>query len=362
MAVKKRLQSLDIVRGFTVAGMILVNNGHSGSFETLRHAQWNGLTLCDLVFPFFLFIMGVSIYLSFSGRGFEMTAPKFWKILKRTVLLLLIGLLINWFDKAIAGNVLCFETLRYWAVLQRIALCYFLACIIALTVKHRYVLWIVAGLIVAYSAILILGHGYDYDASTNVLARVDLSLFGYDHIYHKSPVDPEGLLGTVSALVNVLLGFYCGLKIKQKSTVDEKISAVLLAGAVMLIIGFVISYGLPLNKRVWSPSYALVSSGFCALLFGVVMKIVDGQQPRHWVGSCMNFFKVFGVNALVLYVFSEFFAIIISEFGISDAYFNFLASLIAVPQLASLAYAITLVMICYAVGYPLYSRKIYIKL
>ena len=362
MAVKTRLQSLDIVRGFTVAGMILVNNGHSGSFETLRHAQWNGLTLCDLVFPFFLFIMGVSIYLSFSSRGFKLTVPTFWKVAKRTVLLLLLGLLINWFDKAIAGNILCFETLRYWAVLQRIALCYFIVCMIALTVNHRYILWIVGGLLLGYGTILIVGHGYDYDASTNILARVDLSLFGYDHIYHKSPVDPEGLLGTMSAVVNVLLGFYCGKQIKRNQEIVAKTEAVLLAGAVMLIIGFVVSYALPLNKRVWSPSYALVSSGFCALLLGVVMKLVDNGKPQPAVAKCLEFFKVFGVNALVLYIFSEFFAIVIGEFGLSDWWFGVLSSTIPVAQFSSLAYAISLVLICFAVGYPLYKKKIYIKL
>ena len=117
-----RLQSLDVLRGMTVAGMILVNNGYGESFEMLRHSKWNGMTPCDLVFPFFLFIMGISCYLSLSKSKFTASGPVLFKILKRTVLLFAIGLFINWFDHAIEGDLLCFGHLRIWAVMQRIAL------------------------------------------------------------------------------------------------------------------------------------------------------------------------------------------------------------------------------------------------
>lgn len=360
----QRLQSLDILRGFTVAGMIMVNNGHSGMFGTLRHAAWNGLTLCDLVFPFFLFIMGVSLYLSFSGRGFVLTRPTAWKIVKRSLLLIIIGLAINWFDKAVGGNINCFSTLRYWAVLQRIALCYFIAAFTVLLVSRRAVLWISLCLLVVYGIIIIVGNGYDQDPSTNVISQADLWLFGYDHIYHKSAVDPEGLLGTLGSLVNVFLGFSCGAFVKNDKPVGEKICNVLLFGTLVLMAGYLLSFSFPFNKRIWSPSFALATSGWCALLLGVVMRGVDfgAASVVSPSGSVSNFFKVFGVNALFLYVFSEVLAVVCSETGLSDRWFGFLASAIPVAQLASLCYALSFVAFCFLAGYPLWKRRIYIKL
>ena len=211
-----RLLSLDILRGITVAGMILVNNGWGESFEMLRHAEWNGMTPCDLVFPFFLFIMGISCYLSLVKSEFKPTPQVVRRVVKRTVLLFAIGLFINWFDHAIGGDFLCFGHLRIFAVLQRIALCYGVVSLFALFCNHKYTIPVAIGLLVIYSAILVFGNGYVEDASVNVLAQVDLHLFGYDHLYHWSPVDPEGLLGTISSVAHVLFGFYCGRIIRQK--------------------------------------------------------------------------------------------------------------------------------------------------
>lgn len=361
---KTRLQSLDIVRGITVAGMILVNNGHSGSFELLQHSKWNGLTLSDLVFPFFLFIMGVSMYLSFSSRGFKLTWPTSGKILKRSVLLIVLGLAINWFDKAVAGNILCFETLRYWAVLQRIALCYLIMSFLVLTVPHKALGYILVGLLIGYDFLLKFGHGWDYDASTNLLAQVDLNLFGYDHIYHKSPVDPEGLVGTLGSLINVLIGFMCGMQLKINKHLEVKGRSKLMAmfGAGYLIAGLLFSLGDPINKRVWSPSFALITSGLCQLLLAGVMYMTDWRHPGKIGASAWNFFKVFGVNALVIYIASEFLAIVLAETGVSDAVFNGISAVISIPQLASLCYAILFVLLNFAIGYPLYKKKIYIKL
>lgn len=356
---KQRLLSLDIVRGITVAGMILVNNGHGESFEMLSHARWNGLTLCDFVFPFFLFIIGVSIYLSFSRRGFNLTADTFRKIAKRTLLLFLIGLAINWFDKAIGGNINCFGELRIWAVMQRIALCYFLVSMFALTVNARYTLATIVGLLIAYAALLIAGNGYSTVAEENLLYRADEWLVGYNHMYHKSPVDPEGLLGTADAVVNVLLGFYCAMKMSRSEEISQKIISLLYIGAILTFCGFLLHFGFPFNKRIWSPSFTLITSGFCALLLGVVMNIVDARQKR---GRLTSFFEAFGVNALILYVASEVMAILFGEIGINDLLFNALSAIIPMPQLASLAYALIYVMMNFAIGYPLWRKRIYIKL
>ena len=357
MSQSKRLLSLDILRGLTVAGMILVNNGYGESFEPLKHSRWNGMTPCDLVFPFFLFIMGVSTYLSLSKYQFRVSGEVLGKIAKRTILLFLIGLFINWFDLAIDGDFACFDHLRIWAVLQRIALCYGITSLLALTINHRYVLHAVTLLLVIYAVILWVGNGYAQDPS-NVLAKVDTWLFGKEHLYHKSPVDPEGLLGTISSVAHTLLGFYGGMLLKRAADVRDKVLHFLLLGAVLVIGGYLLSYLLPLNKRIWSPSYMLMTCGLASLLQGLLMHVIDIRGKKNWC----TFFHVFGVNPLFLYVSSELLAIILGHIGVNDIVFNGIHSVITGPQWASLAYAIYFVLLNFLLGYVLFKRKIYIKL
>lgn len=352
-----RLLSLDILRGITVAGMILVNNGWGESYEMLQHSNWNGMTPCDLVFPFFLFIMGISCYLSLVKSEFKPTAPVIRRIVKRTVLLFAIGLFIHWFDNSLSGDY-GFAHLRIWAVLQRIALCYCAVSLFALFCNHKYTIPVVIGLLVIYSAILIFGNGYAEDADINILAQADLKLFGYDHIYHKSPVDPEGLLGTISSIAHVMLGFYCGKLIRQKQTVSDKVIALFVVGTVLVIGGWLLSYGLPLNKRVWSPSYVMVTCGLASLLQAFLMYIIDIQQKKGWT----TFFHVFGVNALALYVSSELFAILLGNYGVSEIVYGWIHAVIPPLKPASLAYALYFVLLNFVIGYVLYRKKIYIKL
>ena len=358
MASSQRLLSLDILRGITVAGMILVNNGWGESFEMLGHSKWNGMTPCDLVFPFFLFIMGISCYLSLVKSEFKPTPQVIRRIVKRTVLLFVIGLFINWFDHAIEGDLLCFGHLRIWAVMQRIALCYGIVSLFALFCNHKYTLHTIVGLLVIYTAIIVLGNGYEHDADVNILAQADLKLFGYDHIYHKSPVDPEGLMGTISSVAHVLLGFYCGMLIRKRETVEQKVIALFVVGAIGVIGGYLLSYGLPLNKRIWSPSYVLMTCGLASLLQALLMYVIDIQKKSGWT----TFFHVFGVNALALYVSSELLAILLKNIGVSEAIYNGIHAVIPALKWASLAYAIYFVMLNFAIGYVLYRKKIYIKL
>ena len=328
MKSSQRLLSLDILRGITVAGMILVNNGWGESFEMLGHSKWNGMTPCDLVFPFFLFIMGISCYLSLVKSEFKPTPQVIRRIVKRTVLLFVIGLFINWFDHAIEGDLLCFGHLRIWAVMQRIAVCYGIVSLFALYCNHKYTIPVVIGLLIIYTAILVFGHGYAEDASVNILAQVDLNLFGYDHVYHKSPVDPEGLVGTISSVAHVLLGFYCGMLIRQKETVEQKVIALFVVGTVLVIGGYLLSYGLPLNKRIWSPSYVMMTCGL----------------------------------ASALYVSSELLAILLGHVGVSELVYNGIHAVISPLKLASLSYAVYFVLLNFAIGYVLYRKNIYIKL
>lgn len=358
---KQRLVSLDLLRGLSVAMMILVNNGYGESFTQLRHVEWNGMTVCDLVFPFFLFMVGVSTYLSLRKTQFKPTPYVLRKIFKRTVLLFLIGLAINWFDHAIGGDVLCFGHLRIWAVLQRIALCYLAASLFAIYANHKYTIPTIVGLLVIYILIITVGNGYAFDAEANILAQVDLRLFGYDHLYHKSPVDPEGLVSTIPAIAHTLIGFLCGKLVCSKVSPKEKVRNIFIFGLLLTIAGFALSLWLPLNKRIWSPSFVLATCGLAMLLLALIMKI------EQWAPSSMNkggwvILLVFGMNPLFLYVLSEFMAIIFGHFGISTIIFDCIHSFVSAPKWASLCYALTFVLLNWLVGYVLYRKKIFIKI
>lgn len=363
----KRLVSLDLLRGLTVAMMILVNNGYGESFSQLRHKEWNGMTVCDLVFPFFLFMVGISTYLSLRKTQFQATTAVLQKIFKRAVLLFLIGLGINWFDHAIGGDVLCFGHLRIWAVMQRIALCYLAASLFAVYANHKYTIPTIVALLAVYTLIITLGNGYAYDAEANILAQADLRLFGYDHLYHKSPVDPEGLLSTIPAIAHTLIGFLCGKLVCSKIGPNQKVRNIFIFGALLTIAGFALSLWLPLNKRIWSPSFVLATCGLAMLLLSLIIKIEQTtpllQRDGQGGGSAVAVaFLVFGMNPLFLYVLSELMAIVFGHFGISEWIFNSIHSVVSAPKWASLCYALTFVFINWLVGYILYRKKIFIKI
>lgn len=359
---KHRLRSLDVLRGITVAGMILVNDGYGETYSTLQHSKWNGMTPCDLVFPFFLFMVGMSTYLSLRKFNFRPSRSVIMKILRRTALIFLIGLFINWFSLACDGRPLDFAHLRYWAVMQRIALCYCAVSFFAICVNHRYTLHWIFALLAIYTLILWLGNGYAYD-ETNIAAIIDRQLFGYDHLYHKSPIDPEGLLGTLPAIAHTLLGFFACKIMSAANNVEEKIMKLLLLGGILVIAGYLLQFGLPLNKRIWSPSYVLMTCGLCATLLGIIMYLLDSRTNANGKTSpLVHFFLIFGINPLFLYVLSELLAIVFGTFGINDTIYNAVHCIISAPRNASLCYALIFTFICGAAGYPLYKKHIYIKI
>lgn len=377
----KRLKSLDVMRGLTVALMILVNNGGEHNYHFLEHSKWNGLTPCDLVFPFFLFMMGISTYLSLRKSAFKPSATIYRKIAKRTCLLFLIGLGINWFDMVCAGNALDFAHLRIWAVLQRIALCYGIVSVLAITINHRYFIQTIIGLLVIYMGVLAFGNGYAYDSSVNFISQVDLHLFGYDHLYHKSPVDPEGLLSTLPAIAHTMIGFLCCKYISiAGQSIHSKIKFLRIAGLVMLALGFFLSLiGFGINKRIWSPSYVFVTCGFAAWLLSILVQFIDKEEDgrekaeeerlkeetnkvKKTDSYATTLFLAFGMNPLFLYVMSEFLAIVFGSFGIKSDIFSIIQNLIADDYLASLTYALFFVAIHAIMGIWMYRKKIFIKL
>ena len=222
-----RLLALDVLRGMTVAGMILVNNpGSWGAvYAPLRHASWNGLTPTDLVFPLFMFIMGVSTYLSLRKYDFACSGAAVRKILVRTAVIFAVGLAVGWFSRfcfsmqslaeqgvplweRVARSANNFDRIRVLGVLQRLALSYGAGALIAVTVRRRAIPWIAAGLLAAYGLILLSGNGFDLSPD-NVVAVVDRAVLGEAHMYRGEgfPFDPEGLLSTVPSVAHVLIGF-----------------------------------------------------------------------------------------------------------------------------------------------------------
>ena len=165
-------------------------------------------------------------------------------------------------------------------------------------------------------------------------------------------------MGTISSVAHVLLGFYCGMLIRKRETVEQKVIALFVVGAVCVIGGYLLSYGLPLNKRIWSPSYVLMTCGLASLLQALLMYVIDIQKKSGWT----TFFHVFGVNALALYVSSELLAILLKNIEVSEMVYNGIHTVIAPLKWASFAYAVYFVLLNFAIGYVLYRKKIYIKL
>lgn len=358
MAENKRLLSLDILRGITVAGMILVNNsGGRDTFEPLKHAAWNGLTPCDLVFPFFLFIMGISTYISLNKSNFQRSSTVVKKILSRTLKMLLIGWGIVWFAQICKGDFFAFDTLRLSGVMPRIAICYGVVSLIVLYLNHKYIIPLIIILLACYAGILVFGNGY-FNEDTNLLVIIDRAVLGTVHLYQKAPVDPEGLTSTISAIAHTLIGFSCGALIVKMKDVDQKVLQLLLVGFILMVIGWLLSYAMPFNKRIWSPSYTLMTCGGASSLLGLLMYYIDIQKEDKWC----SVFLIFGVNPLFLYVASELIAVAFSAFKIKHAIYDVIYSAVNYSYLASLIYAILFTTVLGLIGYYLYKKKIYIKI
>ncbi len=389
--ISKRLLALDILRGVTIAGMIMVNNPGSWAhiYAPLSHASWNGLTPTDLVFPFFMFIMGISTYISLKKYNFEFSHSAALKIVKRTVIIFLIGMAIGWFSRFchywvsaspdlsfgenLWASVWTFDKMRILGVMQRLSLCYCATAFIALTVKHRYLPYIIVTLLVGYFILLICGNGFAYN-DTNILSIVDRAILTPAHMYKDNGIDPEGLLSTLPAIAHVLLGFCVGrLMLEGNKSADRasflnaQLITLFLVGVILTFSGFLLSYGCPINKKIWSPTYVLVTCGLASSFLALLIWIIDVKGYKKW----SMFFESFGVNPLFMYVLGGVLGILFSTVSIpwNGSYISIhqiLYKMILAPTFGetagSLAYALIFIAINWSIGYQLYKRKIYIKI
>ncbi len=385
MGQQSRLLSLDILRGITIAGMLLVNNPGSWSniYAPLRHAEWNGFTPTDLIFPSFMFIMGISTFLSLKKYNFKLSIPSFLKILKRTIVIWGIGLFLSWFSLSIRKwnsltteelgvierffmSVNNFDRVRIMGVMPRLAVCYFFVAIITTNIKHKYIPYIIGILLVIYSIILFIGNGYAYN-ETNILSVVDRFILGKKHMYSDKGIEPEGILSTIPSIAQVLLGFTVGHFLVKKKENQKKIELLFIIGALLTFVGCLLSYGLPINKKIWSPTFVLVSCGVTSTLLALLIWLIDIKGYKRWC----NFFEVFGINPLFIFVMGTAMTIvtIFVRFPIGEkmisihhmVYSNFLLKIFC-PINASLVYALFFVLVNWFVGWILYKKKIYIKI
>ena len=391
-----RILSIDILRGLTIAGMITVNNPGSWSYmyAPLEHAEWNGLTPTDLVYPFFMCVMGMCIYVAMRKFDFACNRATVYKIVKRMVLIYLVGLAIVWFSafcrrwnnpqdgadffSQLWYMVWSFDKLRLTGVLARLAVCYGITALLAITVRHKHLPYIIVGLLLTYFVMLMAGNGFAYD-ETNILSIVDRAVLTDAHMYHDNGIDPEGLLSTLPSIAHTLLGFIIGGMLFRKADAGvqqldaranitlTKVVPLFVVGTSLLFAGYLLSYGCPINKKVWSPTFVLVTCGLASMLLALFTWIIDVKGKKKW----SKFFEVFGVNPLFLFVLSDFFAIVFGAFTfpVGDKQMNvigFVYSQLLSPIFGqyggSLVYSLLFIALNWVIGYQLYKRKIYIKL
>ena len=393
----QRFYSLDVFRGATVALMILVNNpGSWGHIYTpLEHAPWHGCTPTDLVFPFFLFAV---------GNAFAFVMPKleaggtsnFWKkVLKRTFLILLIGLFLNWFPfikwdgnhlvakpweyTDAAGNP---QGVRILGVLQRIALAYFFAAIIIYFLKIRGAFVAAAIILMGYWFLCVAGDPSDpFSLAGWFGTAVDKNILTAAHMYHGEIVngvpvvfDPEGLMSLFGAIVQVIFGYFVGDYILKKGKTHEMVNGLFVAGCILIFTGYCWDMVFPINKKIWTSSYTVYTSGLAMLILSVMIYVIEFKS---WKGWLTKFFDVFGKNPLFIFVLSGMLPRLLGLIRIPNGinakglpsyltpfgwfYENVCKPVSSNLNNGSLLYAICMIALYWSIVYWMDKRKIYIK-
>lgn len=371
----QRFLSLDVFRGMTICFMIIVNTPGSGAmpFSPLEHAGWHGFTPTDLVFPSFLFAVGNAMSFSLNRYRELGTGVFLKKVIKRTALIFLLGYLMYWFpffrlDAHLHIIGAPIVNTRIMGVLQRIALCYFFASILIHYLSARKVVWISIFLLLVYWVILwVFGDSQQpYSLLGNAGLYLDKFLMGTNHLYHGEgiPFDPEGWLSTLPAIVNVVAGYFAGRFIQEKGKNFETLARLMLVGALLIFLALWWNMVFPINKKLWTPSFVLLTSGIDLLLLSALVYVIEMQQMK---GRWTKFFLVFGKNPLFIYLLSELLATVLFMIHVSpqQSLFAWINSIffqvIAPGSLGSFLFAITYMLLCWCMGWWLNKRNIFIK-
>ena len=421
----QRLLSLDVFRGVTIAAMVVVNNPGTWSavYPQLKHAEWHGWTVTDFVFPFFVFIVGVAIPLALGKRIENGTTSRevSLRILYRSFVIFGLGLFqmgFPFFDPSktdlspyvqipvFIGLILCagffiadrfkasivavaavaailacaylfdqgfpfekMERIRIMGVLQRLALCYFFAALIFIRTGWKSQIGIACVLLLTYWGLMHFGGGGDLSPEGNFSGYIDRMILGEEHIWRSSKVyDPEGLLSTIPAIATCLIGVLCGSLINRKQIpLESRINPMFVIGFALTAMGWVWSFWFPINKPIWTSSYALYTSGIAMIFLASLMYLIDVRSYKRWTYP----FMVFGVNALALYFASSILTRIMlaikvdsiegktihSQRWIYDSFFKPLAD----PMDASLIFALVYLLLWYLLMWALYKKRIFIK-
>lgn len=369
---KPRYLSLDVLRGLTIMLMIVVNNAgdQTAIYAQFEHSAWNGFTLTDLVFPTFLFVVGNAM--SFSMKKFDKSKSVDFllKVFKRTLLIFFIGLFLNgfpyvgWVDKHLVFHNLA--EIRIWGVLQRIAVCYCIASLLIYYFSSRVVLLISGILLIGYWFVMYhFGtHPDPYSLENNASAKLDTLYLAAKNTYRGFgiPFDPEGLLSTFPAVVNVIAGFFAGKFIQKVGNNLSTINKLIIFGSGLAIIAQVWNITFPINKAIWTSSYVLYSVGIDLLLLAVLMYSIEVLNFKKWT----YFFAVFGRNPLFLYVISWMaisliYLIRIEGVPLGSIIYKTVFLHIASGKNASLLFAFAYMLLIWPIGYYLDKKKIYVK-
>lgn len=367
----KRLLSLDVFRGMTIAGMILVNTIVLSPFRLLDHAEWHGCTFADLVFPFFLVVVGISLVLSMSKRreAGDLKTQILYKIIQRTLIIFMLGMLLNVFPHHMTSET--WMTVRVYGVLQRIAICYFFAAVSYLYLNTILQIGLVAVLLVGYWLLMTYypvphyGIG-DYSPAGNLGAYWDRLIFNSANLYGKV-YDPEGLLSTLPAIASTLFGNLTGIALLSRTTQAKKCLGMMIIGALLAVLGWYWGQWFPINKALWTSSYTLWTAGLGISTFAICYGLIEIKHVVRWSKP----FEIFGLNAIVAYFLHVLFFKIQLMIHLSCAHgkscnlrqviIQDLFGWSSLPY-ASLYYAISSVLFWLLVLSFLYKKKIFIRI
>lgn len=365
---KERFLSLDVFRGMTICFMIIVNTPGSGAiaFAPLEHATWHGFTPTDLVFPSFLFAVGNAM--SFSLDKYRELGNKAFlsKVIKRTILLFLAGYFMYWFPffrLDAAGHIISapFHNTRIMGVLQRIALCYCFASLMIHYLSVKKVYFISGLLLIGYWLILLFfgNQNQPFSLLGNAGLYIDRAVLGNSHLYHGENVyfDPEGLLSTLPAIVNVIIGFYAGKFIQRNGKNYDTIAKLMLAGSLLMFIALCWNMVFPINKKLWSSSFVMLTTGLDLIILSALIFVVEIERLNKY--NWTRFFLVFGKNPLLIYLFSELVVVIFHmirtgpQTNLYNTINNKSFQAIAPGSTGSLFFAIFFMLLCWCFGWVL---------